>query len=40
MRKVFNMAASGSGQVTVNMSTVAKATVEIKAFREDAVIPK
>jgi dUTP pyrophosphatase len=34
------MAASGSGQVTVNMSTVAKATVEIKAFREDAVIPK
>ena len=40
MRKVFNMAASGSGQVTVNKSTVAKATVEIKAFREDAVIPK
>jgi dUTP pyrophosphatase len=34
------MAASGSGQVTVNKPTVAKATVEIKAFREDAVIPK
>jgi len=34
------MAASGSGQVTVNKSTVALATVEIKAFREDAVIPK
>jgi dUTP pyrophosphatase len=34
------MAASGSGQVSVNMPTVVKATVEIKAFREDAVIPK
>ena len=33
------MAASGSGQV-VNIASVNKATVEIKAFREDAVIPK
>jgi dUTP pyrophosphatase len=40
MKKEFNMATSGSGQVTVNMPTVAKATVEIKAFRESAVIPK
>ena len=31
------MAASGSGQVTVSG---VKATVEIKAFREDAIIPK
>lgn len=34
------MATSGSGQVAVNMPTAPKATVEIKAFREDAVIPK
>jgi hypothetical protein len=33
------MAASGSGQV-VNIGSANKATVEIKAFREDAVIPK
>ena len=31
------MAASGSGQVSVSG---VKATVEIKAFREDAIIPK
>ena len=40
MRKVFNMAASGSGQISVNGPSVVKATVEVKAFREDAVIPK
>jgi len=40
MRKVFNMAASGSGQVTVSGPSGYKATVEIKAFREDAIIPK
>jgi dUTP pyrophosphatase len=40
MRKVFNMAGSGSGHVSVNKPTVVKATVEIKAFREDALIPK
>ena len=40
MRKVFNMAASGKGFVTVNGPSAPKATVEIKAFREDAVIPK
>lgn len=34
------MAASGSGQVTVNVANNYKATVEIKAFREDATIPK
>jgi dUTP pyrophosphatase len=34
------MATSGSGQVSVTMPIVAKATVEIKAFREDVVIPK
>ena len=34
------MAASGSGQVSVNRTNEVKATVEIKAFREDAVIPK
>lgn len=32
------MAASGSGQV-INIASV-KATVEVKAFREDAIIPK
>ena len=40
MRKVFNMAASGSGQVSVNGPSAPKAIVEIKAFREDALIPK
>ena len=40
MRKVFNMVTSGSGQATVNVTNTNKATVEIKAFREDAVIPK
>ena len=40
MRKVFNMAASGSGQVSINGPSIVKATVEVKAFREDAVIPK
>ena len=40
MRKVFNMAASGSGQVLVSGPNGYKATVEIKAFREDAIIPK
>ena len=40
MRKVFNMAGSGKGQVAVNAPVVPKATVEIKAFREGAVIPK
>jgi len=40
MRKVFNMAATGSGQVTVSGPSGYKATVEIKAFREDAIIPK
>jgi dUTP pyrophosphatase len=40
MRKVFNMAASGSGQVSVSGPSGYKATVEIKAFREDAIIPK
>ena len=40
MRKVFNMVASGSGQVTIQGPNGPKATVEIKAFREDAVIPK
>ena len=34
------MATSGSGQATVNVTNTNKATVEIKAFREDAVIPK
>ena len=34
------MATSGSGQVTVNMPNAPKAKVEIKAFREDAIIPK
>ena len=34
------MAASGSGQVTVSGPSGYKATVEIKAFREDAIIPK
>ena len=39
------MAASGSGKVgtgvqVVNIASTYKATVEIKAFREDAVIPK
>ena len=34
------MAGSGSGHVSVNKPTVVKATVEIKAFREDALIPK
>ena len=34
------MAGSGSGQVSVNGPSAPKATVEIKAFREDAVIPK
>ncbi len=40
MRKVFNMAGSGKGQVTVSAPITPKATVEIKAFREGAVIPK
>jgi len=31
---------SGSGEVAVSSPSVFKATVEIKAFREDAVIPK
>lgn len=31
---------SGSGRVTVNNINTAKATVEIKAFREGAVVPK
>ena len=34
------MAASGSGQVSVSGPSSVKATVEIKAFREDAIIPK
>ena len=34
------MVTSGSGQATVNVTNTNKATVEIKAFREDAVIPK
>jgi len=34
------MAASGSGQVSVSSPSGYKATVEIKAFREDAIIPK
>ena len=34
------MAASGSGNVSVNTASVYKAIVEIKAFREGAVIPK
>ena len=34
------MAGSGKGQVTVNGPSGPKATVEIKAFREEAVIPK
>ena len=34
------MAASGKGFVIVNGPSAPKATVEIKAFREDAVIPK
>ena len=34
------MATSGSGQVTVNVTNTYKATVEIKAFREDVAIPK
>ena len=34
------MAGSGKGQVTVNGPSGPKATVEIKAFREGAVIPK
>jgi dUTP pyrophosphatase len=34
------MAATGSGQVTVSGPSGYKATVEIKAFREDAIIPK
>ena len=34
------MATSGKGQVIVNAPIVPKATVEIKAFREGAIIPK
>jgi dUTP pyrophosphatase len=34
------MAATGSGQVSVSGPSGYKATVEIKAFREDAIIPK
>ena len=34
------MATSGKGQVIVNAPIVPKATVEIKAFREGATIPK
>ena len=34
------MVTSGSGQATVNVTNTNKATVEIKAFREDAAIPK
>jgi dUTP pyrophosphatase len=34
------MAATGSGQVTVSGPSGYKATVEIKAFREDVIIPK
>ena len=34
------MAASGSGQVTIQGPNGPKATVEIKAFREDAIFPK
>jgi dUTP pyrophosphatase len=34
------MAATGSGQVTVSGPSGYKATVEVKAFREDAIIPK
>ena len=34
------MATSGSGNVSVNTASVYKPTVEIKAFREGAVIPK
>lgn len=34
------MATSGSGQATVNVTNTNKATVEIKAFREDVAIPK
>jgi dUTP pyrophosphatase len=34
------MAASGSGQVSVSGPSGYKATVEIKAFRKDAIIPK
>ena len=34
------MAASGSGQFSINGPSVVKATVEVKAFREDAVIPQ
>ena len=39
MRKVFNMATTGSGKCAVSVAGP-KATVEIKAFREGAVIPK
>ena len=34
------MATSGSGQVLVSNANNYKATVEIKAFREEALIPK
>ena len=34
------MVTSGSGQATVNVTNTNKATVEIKAFREDVAIPK
>lgn len=34
------MAASGKGQIAVSAPITPKATVEIKAFREGAVIPK
>ena len=34
------MAASGSGNVSANTASVYKAKVEVKAFREGAVIPK
>jgi dUTPase len=43
MRKVFNMATSASGQFSgkgVVAISGPKATVEIKAFREGAIIPK
>ena len=34
------MAMSGSGQVSVNGSSPPQVTVEVKAFRENAIIPK
>jgi len=40
MRKEYNMAASGKGQVAIVGPSAPIAKIEIKAFREGALIPK